>query len=127
MNARTALTLIAAAATATGAFAQGPTLPPGLAPPSPPSATQQGNSATAAPKDACSNCATIMTIQMTTERQDWTPLGTVAPGSVGIAGAGVSEGRTAYVIGSVSQSYEPLFREGDRVRVFGTQLELINP
>jgi hypothetical protein len=170
MNARTALTLIAAAATATGSFAQGPTLPPGLAPPSPPSATQQGNSATAAPKDACSNCATITTIQMTTERQDWTPLGTVAPGSVGIAGAGVSEGRTAYVIGSdlsnkglvmlgaaggaayakrpnsyekprwdvtlkmdvggtriVSQSYEPLFREGDRVRVFGTQLELINP
>ena len=100
MNARTALTLIAAAATATGSFAQGPTLPPGLAPPSPPSATQQGNSATAAPKDACSNCATITTIQMTTERQDWTPLGTVAPGSVGIAGAGVSEGRTAYVIGS---------------------------
>src|SRR5262249_45795933 len=100
MNARTALTLIAVAITATGAFAQGPTLPPGLAPPSPPSATQQGNSATAAPKDVCSNCATIMTIQMTTERQDWTPLGTVAPGSVGIAGAGVSEGRTAYVIGS---------------------------
>ena len=27
----------------------------------------------------------------------------------------------------VSQSYEPFVREGDRVRVFGTQLELINP
>jgi outer membrane lipoprotein SlyB len=27
----------------------------------------------------------------------------------------------------ISQSYEPLLREGDRVRVAGTQLELVQP
>jgi hypothetical protein len=29
--------------------------------------------------------------------------------------------------GSVNLSYEPFVQEGDRVRVFGNQLELVNP
>jgi outer membrane lipoprotein SlyB len=170
MRSRTSVRLLASAALAAAAVAQAeiPGLPPG---PSQPGSTAPGAGTTSAPlTDACANCATILSIQTTTERQDWTPLGTVAPGSVSIAGAGVSEGRTAYIIGPdlsnkglvllgaaggaaygkrsntyekprwdvtlkldtggtrvVSQSYEPLFREGDRVRVFGTQLELINP
>ena len=171
MNRRAAWWVIAVAACAADASAQSPApAPPGIPMPAQLPAPSQTPTSSQAQNDICSNCAMITSIQMTTERQDWTPLGTVAPGSVSIAGAGVSEGRTAYVIGKdlsnqglvmlgaaggaayakrpnsyekprwdvtlkldvggtrvVSQSYEPLFREGDRVRVFGTQLELINP
>jgi outer membrane lipoprotein SlyB len=121
-----------------------------------------------APADTCDTCGTVASIQMTTEKQDWTPLGTVSPGSVALSGSGVNETRTAFQIGPglsnqgvvvlgaaggaayskratqydrprwdvsvkmdrggtrvVPQRYEPFVREGDRVRVMGTQLELL--
>jgi hypothetical protein len=121
------------------------------------------------PPDACDACGIVQSIQMTTERAQWTPLGSATPSTVTATGASTG-GVTQFSIGpqfknqglvmlgaagganyakrpnayekprwdvavkmdrggtrTVSQSYEPLLREGDRVRVLGTQLELVNP
>jgi len=121
------------------------------------------------PSDACDACGIVQSIQMTSERQQWTPLGAVTPSTVTASGASTG-GVTQFSIGPqfknqgivvlgaaggaayakrpnayekprwdvavkmdrggtriVSQSYEPLLREGDRVRVLGSQLELVNP
>ena len=109
-----------------------------------------------------------MSIQMMTERAQWTPLGSATPSTVTASGAPTGavtqlaigpklQNQGLVVIGAaggatyarrpnayekprwdvtvkmdrggtrvVSQSYEPLLREGDRVRIFGTQLELVN-
>jgi hypothetical protein len=124
------------------------------------------------PSDACDACGIVQSIQITSERSQWTPLGSATPSTAtGNAGtAGSTSGTTQFSIGPqfknqgivmlgaagganyakrpnayqkprwdvtvkmdrggtriVSQSYEPLLREGDRVRVLGTQLELVNP
>jgi outer membrane lipoprotein SlyB len=120
--------------------------------------------------DVCGNaCGIVQSIRVTTDRAQWTPLGTTPPATVA-TGGGMTENRTQYQIGPqlknqglvivgaaggaaytrrptqyekprwdvtvkmdngsiriVPQSYEPLLREGDRVRVLGTQLELVNP
>lgn len=125
--------------------------------------------ARAQPPDACDACGVVVSIRMTTERTQWTPLGSSTPSVVTAAGSPTgavsqisigpkfqSEG--IVVLGAaggatyakrpnayekprwdvtvkmdrggtrvVPQSYEPLLREGDRVRVLGTQIELINP
>ena len=118
----------------------------------------------------CDNCGSITSIRPVTERQSWTPLGTVVPGTV--VGDGSNSGRVTatYEIGRdlknqgmvllgsaggsayakrpndyqrtrwevtvrmdsgpprvVSMGDEPPFQTGDRVRVFGTQLELVQP
>jgi hypothetical protein len=121
------------------------------------------------PPDACDSCGIVQSIQMTTERAQWTPLGSATPSTVTATGASTG-GITQFAIGpqfknqgmvmlgaagganyakrpsayekprwdvaikmdrggtrNVSQSYEPLLREGDHVRVLGTQLELVNP
>lgn len=122
------------------------------------------------PSNACDACGVVQSIQMTTERSQWTPLGSGTPSTMtGAAGTSTS-GTTQFSIGpqfknqgivmlgaagganyakrpnayqkprwdvavkmdrggtrTVSQSYEPLLREGDRVRVLGTQVELVNP
>jgi outer membrane lipoprotein SlyB len=123
-----------------------------------------------APNDACDNCGTIESIQITKQKENWTPLGTVSQGGGSLASAGGNEARPAFSIGPglsnqgvvvlgaaggaayakrptayerprwdvtvkldrggtrvLPQSYEPFVREGDRVRIIGTQLELLNP
>jgi len=120
------------------------------------------------PGGRCETCGVVMSIQMTTERTQWTPLGSATPSVVTAAsaqpgavtqlsigpklqsqgnvvlgaagGAPYAKRRNAYdkarwdvtvkmdVGGTrvVSQSYEPLLHDGDRVRVFGTQIEAVN-
>lgn len=111
----------------------------------------------------CGNCAVITSIRMSTEEEQWTPLGVVSSPSsltdpvqarstfafgnegpklvmIGAAGGAVYAKRpNAYQrprwdvtvrmdsgdTRVIAQRYEPLLREGDRVRVLGTQLELI--
>jgi outer membrane lipoprotein SlyB len=120
------------------------------------------------PGDGCDACGVIQSIQMTTERAQWTPLGSATPAIV-TPGGGQTGTMTQFAIGPqlqnqglvmlgaaggaayakrpnvyekprwdvtvkmdrggtriVSQRYEPLLREGDRVRVLGTQLELVS-
>jgi outer membrane lipoprotein SlyB len=48
----------------------------------------------------CDNCGVIQSIVPVTERQEWTPLGAVAPGSLGVAGvSGMSGTSTQMRIG----------------------------
>ena len=127
--------------------------------------------ALAQPPAPCDNCGTVTDIRQTTEKNSWTPLGTVVPS----AGPGDSIGTTgrvtsAFQIGPQGKNqglvilgsagggsytrrpdsyqqprwdvdvkmdaggtrtlplrYEPPFQPGDRVRVYGTQLELVQP
>ena len=123
---------------------------------------------TAAPTTpACDNCGVVVSIQTSTQEEQWTPLGVVSPGT-SLTAPGGSESRSAIAFGSdgsrsmvmigaaggamyakrpnayqrprwdvtvkmdrgdtrvVQQRYEPLLREGDRVRIMGTQLELVD-
>jgi len=120
------------------------------------------------PSDDCDACGVVQSIRMTTERAQWTPLGSATPAIVTPSGAQTGA-MTQFAIGpqlqnqglvmlgaaggaayakrpnayekprwdvtvkmdrggtrNVSQGYEPLLREGDRVRVLGTQLELVS-
>ena len=119
------------------------------------------------PPDACDSCGIVQSIQMTSERAQWTPLGSATPSTVTATGAPTG-GVTQFSIGPqfknqgmvmlgaagganyakrpnayekprwdvtikmdrggtrvIQQRYEPMLREGDRVRVMGTQLELV--
>jgi len=121
--------------------------------------------------DDCGPCGIVASIRMTTQKQPWTPLGAMTPGTVpGSSGDIESTSRVTssfqigkglsndglVILGSaggagyakrpnsyeqprwevtvkmdrgpqrvISLGYEPLVREGDRVRVLGTQLELV--
>lgn len=118
------------------------------------------------PGATCDNCGVVQSIQMTTEQEQWTPLGVVSPGTALTATNASTESRSVFafdktgksqglvVIGAaggavyakkpnqyqkprwdvtvkldngstrvIQQRYEPLYREGDRVRIFGTQIE----
>jgi hypothetical protein len=125
------------------------------------------------PSDAaCGNCGVVQSITPVSQRQQWTPLGSIPEGSaMGGGPAGqpgsatmVSIGpgftnRGMVVVGAaggaayaqkpnqyqrqrwdvsikmdsgppprvLNLAYEPLVQEGDRVRVSGNQLELVNP
>jgi outer membrane lipoprotein SlyB len=123
--------------------------------------------ALAQPPESCDVCGVVQSIRMTTERTQWTPLGSGTPSVVTASGAptgavtqlsigpkfqkegivvlGAAGGATFAKRPSayekprwdvtvkmdrggtrvVSQPYEPLLREGDRVRISGTQVELI--
>ena len=121
---------------------------------------------------ACGNCGIVQSITPVSQRQQWTPLGSVPEaGAMGGGPAGqpgsatmlsIGPGMTnkgMVVVGSaggaayaqkpnqyqrqrwdvtikmdsgppprvINLSYEPYVQEGDRVRVFGNQLELVNP
>ena len=121
---------------------------------------------------ACGNCGVVQSITAVSQRQQWTPLGSVPeagamgggpggqPGSAtmlsigpGMTNKGMvivgSAGGAAYAQKPnqsqrqrwdvtvkmdsgppprvINLSYEPYVQEGDRVRVFGNQLELVNP
>jgi len=120
------------------------------------------------PTDGCDACGVVVSIQMTTQRTQWTPLGSGTPSTVTATGAPTGavtqlaigpklQNQGLVIVGAaggamyarrpngyekprwdvtvkmdrggtrvVSQSYEPLLREGDRVRILGTQLELVN-
>jgi hypothetical protein len=120
----------------------------------------------------CDNCGTVQSIVPVDLDQQWTPLGTVVPGTMAAGGPGNDPAQisTQYKIGKdlsnqgmvllgaqggamyarrpetvrdrrwqvtvkmdqglvrqLAQSYEPSLHEGDRVHVYGTQLELIQP
>ena len=120
----------------------------------------------------CDNCGTVQSIAPVDVDQQWTPLGTVVPGTMTAGGPGADPAQvsTQYKIGKdlsnqgmmllgaqggamyarraetvrdrrwqvsvkmdqgtvrqLAQSYEPSLHEGDRVHVYGTQLELIQP
>jgi outer membrane lipoprotein SlyB len=118
--------------------------------------------------DSCDACGVVVSIVMSTERTQWTPLGSTTPSIVTASGAPTGavtqlsigpkfQNNGLVVVGAaggatyakrpnayekarwdvtvkmdsggtrvVPQRYEPLLREGDRVRVFGTQVELVN-
>ena len=111
----------------------------------------------------CDRCGKVDSIRQVTNKDQWTPLGSVPSSSdlgptgvavyqigpgfsnqgqvlLGAAGGGVYQTRanqrnvTRWEVvvkmddgsmRSVIQSYEPLYVVGDRVHVFGTQLELV--
>jgi len=116
---------------------------------------------------SCNNCGVITSIQMTTQEEQWAPVGVVPAtgtsahptgsttrsafefgreGSRGLVVVGAAGGATyGRQAGSyrrprwgvtvrmddgatrvVQQNYEPFVREGDRIRIMGTQLELVN-
>jgi len=116
---------------------------------------------------SCNNCGVITSIQMTTQEEQWAPVGIVpatgtsahptgsqtrsafefgGDGSRGLVVVGAAGGATySRQAGSyqrprwgvtvkmddggtrvVQQRYEPFVREGDRVRIMGTQLELVD-
>ena len=123
----------------------------------------------AQPPEGCDACGVVLSIRMTTERTQWTPLGSATPSVVTAGGTPTGavtqlsigpkfQSQGIVVLGAaggaayakrpnayekprwdvtvkmdrggtriVTQSYEPLLREGDRVRIMGTQLELVNP
>jgi outer membrane lipoprotein SlyB len=121
---------------------------------------------------ACGNCGVVQSIAPVSERQQWTPLGSIPeagamgggpagrPGSATMVSIGPGfTNRGMVVVGAaggaayaqkpneyqrqrwdvtikmdsgppprvLNLAYEPLVQEGDRVRVFGNQLELVNP
>jgi outer membrane lipoprotein SlyB len=121
------------------------------------------------PADGCDACGVVTGIAVSTERQQWTPLGTTGVQTVTPSGR-MTDATTQFSIGPqlknqglvivgaaggaayakrpnayekprwdvtikmdrggtrvIPQSYEPMLREGDRVRVLGTQLDLVNP
>ena len=122
-----------------------------------------------APADGCDACGVVTSIVKTTERQQWTPLGSTGTNTATASGR-MTDATTQFSIGPqlknqglvvvgaaggatygkrpnayekprwdvtvkmdrggtrvIPQSYEPMLREGDRVRVLGTQLDLLNP
>ncbi len=130
-----------------------------------------GADSVSAQGDDCGPCGTVVSIRMTMQKQAWTPLGAMSPGTIpGSSGDIESASRvtTSFQIGKglsnegmvvlgsaggagyakrpnsyekprwevtvkmdrgservVSLGYEPLVREGDRVRVLGNQLDLV--
>src|SRR5690349_1821223 len=117
---------------------------------------------------SCSNCGVITSIRMTTQEEEWAPIGIVHSAGVSSVHPTGAATRSALEIGSegsrgvvvvgaaggasysrptnsyqrprwgvtvkmddggtrtVQQRYEPFVREGDRVRILGTQLELVD-
>jgi len=122
------------------------------------------------PVTVCDACGVVTSIVKSTERQQWTPLGTTGVNTATASGR-MTDATTQFSIGPelknqgivivgaaggatygkrpsayekprwdvtikmdrgggprvIPQSYEPMLREGDRVRVLGTQLDLLNP
>ena len=112
----------------------------------------------------CDNCGVVVSIEISYQEEQWTPLGVVSPATSLTTG---TEARSAFAFGSegnrglvligaaggavyakrpnayqrprwdvtvkmdrgdvrvLPQRYEPLLRKGDRVRVLGTQVELV--
>jgi len=116
----------------------------------------------------CDRCGKIESIRPVTGKDEWTPLGTVSPGTLGAGANGTPAAVTMFQVGPdltkqgtvligaaggaaygtrpsqlnvkrwevtvrmdvggtrvLTQNYEPMLHEGDRVRIMGTQLELL--
>jgi hypothetical protein len=115
----------------------------------------------------CNSCGVVVSVERSTQQEDWIPLGVVSPTPSMAMGAS-TDGRSVFAFGNgkpelvmigaaggavyakrprsyqkprwdvtitmdiggaqrvVPQSYEPYLRQGDRVRILGTQLELVD-
>jgi hypothetical protein len=114
----------------------------------------------------CNSCGVVVSVERSTQQEDWTPLGVVSS-TPSMASGASADSRSVFAFGQgkpelvmigaaggavyakrprsyqkfrwdvtitmdtggqrvVQQSYEPYLRQGDHVRILGTQLELID-
>jgi len=168
-RARRALCMAAALVALSIAPQAKPQAPAPLPPPPIPTSPTPSDARAALPVSAdCDRCGTVQSINRTTTKDQWTPLGSVSASPLGTGDTTAPSAVTMYQIGkgfskqgtvlvgaaggaayqtrprelntsrwevvvrmdsggtrSVTQNYEPMLREGDRVRVMGSQLELV--
>jgi outer membrane lipoprotein SlyB len=130
-------------------------------------ASAESQTAPASSAERCDNCGVVVSIQVSAQEEQWTPLGAMTGGPTNLSNGQSIEQRSVFAFGKdtkpelvmigaaggavyskrpnayqkrrwdvqvkmddgkervFQQRYESFLREGDRVRVMGTQLELL--